>query len=112
MDRFAWPLLPNLAQRALNASNQVRTQTNEMETGASIAEYLTACTRRGIKVDTMQVVEAVEGSSECDGYVDKVAKMVLLYSGGKGAPAIHRIADFHKMLGGSGKLGELHDELG
>ena len=35
-----WPKLPSLIQRALNASNPVATQTNELEVMVSIAEYV------------------------------------------------------------------------
>ena len=37
--RVAWPKLPGLIQRALNASNKVATLPNEIETMKTAAEY-------------------------------------------------------------------------
>ena len=105
--QVAWPRLPMLVQKALNASNSVATQASEFETAVSMSEFIDAATLRTGKAPELRtVLEATEGSTACKGYVDKIAQFVMLYSGGKGAPAIKRMAGFHKLLGGSGQVGE------
>ena len=104
--QVAWPRLPMLIQKALNASNNVPTQQTEFETAVSMSEFLQAAKGRGDMPSTKQLVDAVEGSSACKGYDDKIATMVCRFAGGDGAPAIHRMSQFHKLLGGTGKLGE------
>jgi hypothetical protein len=99
--QVAWPRLPTLIQKALNASNQVPTQSTELETAVSISEFL----QLSDKASIAKAVEAVEASSACKGYVDKIGKIVQFYVGGADAPVIKRLHAFHSICGGSGKWG-------
>jgi hypothetical protein len=104
--QVAWPRMPSLIQKALNMSNNVPTQTTELETAVSISEFLTI----GWGASLEKAVEAVRPSSACKAYIDKIGKLVLFYVGGGKAPVVRRLHHFHMTLGGcsggNGKWGE------
>ena len=99
-----WPALPDLAQRALNASNSVASQASELEMAASIAEFAQLDPD---KVDWASCVEAAAATMPaCKGYLDTIGRYVKLYGGGHGAPMIHYLDEFAKQFGANQVLGE------
>lgn len=104
--QVAWPRMPTLIQKALNMSNNVPTQTTELETAVSLSEFLLIAKNASIE----QAIEAVRASSACKAYIDKIGKLVMFYVGGGNAPVVKRLHHFHMTLGacsgGDGKWGE------
>jgi hypothetical protein len=80
--QVAWPRMPTLIQKALNMSNNVPTQTTELETAVSISEFLTI----GKNASLEQSIEAVRPSSACKTYIDKIGKLVMSYVWGWQGP--------------------------
>ena len=78
--------MPTLFQKASSMSNNVPTQTTELETAVSISEFLTI----GKNVSLEQAIEAVKPSSACKTYIDKIGKLVASYAGGGKAPVVKR----------------------
>jgi hypothetical protein len=104
----AWPLLPDLAQRALNAANTVASQASELEVAASISEFaqLMQDANKGA-VDWKKCCEAASSSMPpCVQYIDIVAEYVRLYGGGPGAPMIKYLDQVAKAYGENIRLGE------
>ena len=100
---LTWPKLPNLAQRALNASNSVASQSSELETACTIAEFA----QMHEEPNWEQCVEAARAAMPaCSGYIHIIGKYVRLYGGGEGAPMIKYLDSFAKVFGESRRLGE------
>jgi hypothetical protein len=101
-----WPGLPDLAQRALNASNSVANQASELEVASTIAEFANLQGKKG-DVDWCRCQQAaVAGAPPCMAYVGVISDFVKKYGGGEGAPAIKFIDFFAKTFGGTKILGE------
>jgi hypothetical protein len=90
-----WPQLPDLAQRALNACNNAVTESSELETASTIAEFNTL---QDDGMDDWSVcVEAAKASMPpCHAYIEVVGAYVRQYGGGQGAPLIKCLDDFAK----------------
>lgn len=99
-----WPQLPDLAQRALNASNSVASQASELETASTIAEFAQL---QGSNINWDQCVQAAAASMPpCASYINTVGTYVRLYGGGNGAPMIKYLDEFSKAFGENRRLGE------
>lgn len=100
---LAWPRLPSLVQRALNASQNVAEHQTELETMCTIAEYAEAH-------DDPNWEEcadaAVASRPPCAPYAQVLAKFVRYYSGGPGAPIVRWLDGFAKQYAENRKLGE------
>lgn len=100
-----WPTLPDLAQRALNASNSVASQASELETASTIAEF--AQLQHGDAVNWEACVEAAAASMPpCASYIKTIGTYVRLYGGGDGAPIVKYLDEFGKSFGENRRLGE------
>ena len=101
---IAWPLLPDLAQRALNASNNVIAEGSELEVCCSIAEYDAL---RGAETSFDDCVQAVAQSSPpCVGYIGKLGELVRTCGGGVGVPYIKFLNRISSTYGENKTLGE------
>ena len=104
---LTWPELPDIAQRALNASNSVASQSSELETAATIAEFAQVQLRSGSEVDWQQCAEAAAATMPpCASYVDALAKLARVHGGGQGAPMVKYLDHFAKAFAGNRRLGE------
>ena len=102
-----WPSLPDLAQRALNASNSVASQSSELEVAASIAEFAALEQAGSGSIDWGRCgLAAVAGLPPCTGYVTTLVEYVRLYGGGPGAPMVVYLDEFSKRYGENKRLGE------
>lgn len=102
-----WPRLPDLAQRALNASNSVASQTSELETASTIAELAAMQSAAGQPLDWESCIAAAGSSMPaCLPYIATIGKYVRLYGGGDQAPMIKYLDMFAKVWGENRRLGE------
>lgn len=102
-----WPSLPDLAQRALNASNAVASQASELETACAIAEFAQMHRAAGAEADWQSCVAAAAASMPpCVDYIGVLGKYVRLYGGGEGAPLVRYLDDFAKQFGENRRLGQ------
>ena len=102
-----FPELPHLGQQALNASNNVSSETSELETATTIAEYAEQDRRMGVEADYSMYVEAAKASAPpCESYIETIGRYVKAYGGGPGAPLIHFIDHVAKTYGANKRLGE------
>jgi len=102
-----WPGLPDLAQRALNASNNVASHSTELETGSTISEFAEGMRQDGKEIDWTLCIEAAGASMpQCMPYISTIGDYVKYYSGGQGAPMIKFLDSFSKLFGANIKLGE------
>ena len=102
-----WPTLPDIAQRALNASNNAASQASELEVAASIAEFAAVHQQMHGQVDWGKcAAEATSGLPPCIDYVSTIVIYVRLYAGGDGAPMVKYLDDFAKKYSGYKRLGE------
>ena len=99
-------MLPNIAQQALNASNNVANQANELEvamTIATMADSQSECARG----DFSSCVEnAAAAAPPCKDYIQTIGKYVKDYAGGKGAPLIVFLDFVGKKYGSQKLLGK------
>ena len=98
-----WPVLPEFAQRALNASNAVSTDATEIEVALIIGD--TFCS-----METPSWIMAQDAAKAqdppCVHYIEKLTKLVELFSGGVGHPLLIEQEEFSKTLGEAKRLGE------
>ena len=81
-----WPMLPDLLQRGLNATNTLSADPSELEVASSIAEFMEL---GGGKVSWQECTEAaIAGNPTCAPYAAKLAKICEAYGGGAGSPII------------------------
>ena len=100
-----WPRMPDLAQRALNASNNAVTESSELETGVTIAEF--ALAEFSSRVDySLCVAAAAASMPPCREYVGIIGEYVRQFGGGEGAPIIKFLDQFASRFGGNRKIGE------
>ena len=103
----AWPEMPDLAQRALNAANTVASLPSEIEVASAIAEFAETQQSRGGSVDWQACVEAATGSNPpCSSYASVIGEYVKKFGGGAGAPLLRYLDDFSKSFGASQRLGQ------
>ena len=102
-----WPQLPSLAQQALNASNNVITETSELETASTISDAAANAEKQNLAEDWGQYVEQARASAPpCEPYIETIGKYVRDFSGGPGAPLIHYLDYVGKAYGANKKLGK------
>ena len=103
---LAWPKLPHLAQRALNASNTVPDQSSELEVAASIAEFTEQQRADNQKGDYgLATQAAIATRPPCSGYADKLSDLARYFGGGVGAPLIKYLDSVSKQFGPNLALG-------
>jgi hypothetical protein len=76
-----WPQLPALAQRALNASNGVVSETTELEVMSEIASFVSRSGPEVKNVWTQAVEAALALNPPCSGCIQILAKYTKLYGG-------------------------------
>lgn len=102
-----WPRLPDLAQRALNASNSVATLSSELETASTIAEFAAMQAAMGQDVDWTKCADATAQSApQSREYVEVITTYVKLYGGGPSAPMVKYLDRFAKVYGESRTVGQ------
>ena len=99
-----WPLLPEFAQRALNAANAVATDATEWEIAVNLGE----CFASMAEPDwALAEAAACSGDPQCAPYIGKVRCFVQKYGGGAPTfPMIHEQESFYKTLGSTKRLGQ------
>ena len=99
---LAWPGLPDLAQQAHNAINNVASRNTELETMRAISDY-----KSDDKTTWDQCVEAAAMSRPpCHDYIAVLGRFVRLYGGGPGAPIVLWLDEFAKQHAENRVLGE------
>ena len=102
-----WPHLPSLAQRALNASNNVASQETELETACTIANDASLQSLGDGPIDWDRAIQMASSTvPSCLEYIDVVAEYTQKYGGGKGAPMMIFLDKFSKEYGQNVKLGQ------
>lgn len=97
--------LPDLAQRALNASNSVASLSTELEVASSIAEFASLQGAQG-KIDWDSCIAAAGATAPpCKPYIHVIAEYTKKFGGGTGAPMIKYLDTFSKTFGESKILG-------
>ena len=100
----AWPQLPDLCQRALNATNEINAKNTELEVMCAIAD-LDEQRREGQTFES--IIESLALSTPpCLQYIMKVGKLATLIGGGPGAPYVKFMDRFGKRFGEDKVLGE------
>ena len=100
--QVAWPRLCALAQKALNASNLVPTQGNELEAATTLLEYVASMD----DVNWSIAGGAVAQTAQCKDYMGAVSRICQEYAGGTDGPIIRKLDLFAKRLGATARLGE------
>ncbi|CAK0864960.1 unnamed protein product [Prorocentrum cordatum] len=94
----AWPGLPDLCQRALNAAHGVSSRSTELQTMVWLSD---------LSADKDDAINAAKSASPmCASYIEAVVRLVELISGGAGAPVLHFLDRFSKTFGENNILGE------
>ena len=102
-----YPSLPKLGQQALNASNNVATETSELETASTIADFAMRMAIEGQALTYDTCVDAARASMPpCEAYIDTIGEYVSHFSGGKCAPLIYFLDHVCKSYGANKKLGQ------
>jgi len=101
---LTWPKLPDLAQRALNASNEVGSDASENEVASCMAEFYE--NQEPPKNFDLCVEAAIAGSPKCAPYAEKIGTIVQKYGGGPGSPMIRKLDAFAKKFSENVILGE------
>ena len=100
---IAWPMLADLAQRALNSSQAVSSRSTELEVMVSIAQVMTEDEETTLK----QVCEMTRlNGPHCSLYIESVGELATQISGGASAPTLHFLDRFQKSYGANKELGE------
>jgi hypothetical protein len=98
-----WPLLPEFAQRALNASNSVSSDATEWEVAITIGETYSNMDEPNWD---LAVDSAAAGAPQCLPYIQSIRKLVSDYGGGPSFPIILEQEEYYKTLGENKRLGE------
>ena len=100
-----WPLLPEFAQRALNAANAVATDATEWEVAVNLGECFASMEKPNW---ALAEEAATAGDPQCSPYISKVRAFVEKFGGGAPIfPMIHEQESFYKTLGATKRLGQL-----
>ena len=102
----AWPHLPDIAQRALNASNNVPTTPAEPEIMASIARFFEAAPTQDEAAFKASVDAAVPQAGFIAPYIEVLGQFVQKYAGGEGAPLIYFLDEYAQQYGVKLRLGK------
>lgn len=100
----AWPKLPDLCQRALNAHHGVTSRSTEIEIMVWVSEQAVNKSS-GAQFEDITKSIALSGPP-CAPYIDSVAKLAITISGGEGAPTLHFLDRVQKSYGENKTLGE------
>ena len=100
----AWPKLPDLCQRALNASHQVTTKSTELNVMCAICDQDQNRTESQTFQDVLKAIALA--SPPCAHYITQVGQLSVQCAGGKGAPLVKFLDRFAKRFGESKVLGE------
>ena len=103
---WEFPMLPNIAQQALNASSNVANQTNELEVAMTIATMADSQSECGRGDFNSCVENAAAAAPPCKDYIQTIGKYVKDYAGGKGAPLIVFLDFVGKKYGSQKLLGK------
>ena len=102
-----WPLLPDVMQRALNATNSIGSSSTELEVAASIASYAAMAERRGDEPDWDScAAAATAGSPPCSAYAKTLALYCRKFGGGPGCPMVTQLDAYAKQHNMNLRLGE------
>ena len=100
----AWPRLPDLAQRALNASHGVTSRSTEVEVMVWVAE---AEKDKDDQTTLSMITDMLADSSPpCAPYIGIVGELAVQVSGGATAPMLHLMDRVQKLYGENKTLGE------
>ena len=100
-----WPLMPEYAQRALNAANAVATDATEWEVAVNLGECFASMDEPNW---ALAESAACAGDPQCAPYIGKVRLFVEKYGGGAPTfPMIHEQESFYKTLGATKRLGQV-----
>ena len=104
----AWPKLPDLGQRALNATNNVASQASELEIASTIAAFAEEEESSGrLPIDWAACTDrACQGNPPCKKYAALLGTFARMYGGGKGTPIVRQLDSFAKTLNQNLVLGE------
>jgi hypothetical protein len=102
--QLAWRRLPDIIQRACNASNLVASHPNELETAVSILSYVGDMPEG--EIDWAAAKQSVRQSSACDKYMDVVELLCKDYAWGKFAPYVMMTSSYAKRLGATSLMGQ------
>ena len=98
---IAWPALPDLCQRALNASQSVSSRSTELE----VMVWASEADRDGSSTD--DVIQTLQlNSPQCAPYLQHVAKLAQAIGGGPTAPLLHLLDRVQKLYGENKMFGE------
>jgi hypothetical protein len=101
-----WPGIPALAQQALNASNSVSSETTELESASTIAQYAEQSDPATTTWD-MCIAAAAASNPPCVDYIDAIGKYAKLFGGGKGACMVTYLDTFQKKSARIGSWAEI-----
>ena len=102
-----FPMLPGIAQQALNASNNVANNSNGLEVAMTISSMADSQSERGALDFDSCVENAAAAAPSCKEYIQTIGKYVKDYSGGKGAALIVFLDFVGKKFGSQKLLGEV-----
>ena len=105
---LAWPMLPDLFQRALNAFNSVPSKASELEVSCGVAEFASLSSARGDAVVDWDkcVAAATAGAPACSPYAAVLGRLARYYGGGQEAPALKALDAFAKKYSINKIIGE------
>ena len=100
---IAWPLLADLAQRALNSSHAVSSRSSELEVMVNISVLMNEDEEATLKAvcDMTRL-----NGPHCAPYIESVGELATQISGGGSAPTLHFLDRFQKNYGATKDLGE------
>ena len=93
-----WPILPSIAEQALNVTNNVANVQTELEVACHMAQMVHHMGEQHWETAVQDVQATAPGCSE---YVDLIAKYTRLYGGGEQAPMIKFLDEFAKQFAGT-----------
>ena len=104
----AFPKLAQVAQAALNASNNVASLVSELETACTLGETLADLTAMyGADAEAMALDNVKAICAPCAGYAHTILKFVKEFAGGAGAPQIVFVDNVAKQFGCNHNVGEV-----
>ena len=102
----AWPKLPDIAQRALNASNNVATTPAEPEVMAAICRFFESAPAQDEAAWDAAVEAAMGQAGFIAPYIKTLGDFVRKFGGGEGAPLVYFLDEFAQEYGVKLRLGK------
>lgn len=94
------PFIPDLAEKALNASNNINAGASELEVAARIANEVKYNKSIGLPVNwTGAIQRAGQDNPACLSYIDTICSFVKLYGGGDDSAMLSFLENFSKKYG-------------